>query len=157
MIQRDSCLLTTRDYYRFMLCLTPIIFYSQTLLIRPIFIFLLLVLVSRSYLPDVFISPSFRFDVNTLNFQLSSVFYYSVHSSLKRLTVTGRFGNSDITLNVRAEELCWNTECPHYVSVLFSVTMINSWLLSPLRPRYVPFRLFITLFINSPIFQSCIV
>jgi len=107
--------------------------------------------------PGLFISPCVWFDVNTLYFQLSFVLYYNVHSSLKRLSVTGCFGNSFITLNLHAEELCWNTECPQCVSVLFSVTMINAWLLSHLRQRSLPFRLFIPLFTNSPRFQSCIV
>lgn len=106
-----SCLLTRRDYYRFMLYPTSIIFYSQTLFIRPIFIFLLLVvLVSRSITflhPGFFIFPRFRFDVNTLYFQLSFVLYYNVFSFLKRLRFSRCFGNSDIICNVHVQELCW--------------------------------------------------
>jgi hypothetical protein len=79
-----------------------------------------------------FISPCFRFDVNALYFQLSLVSYYNVHSFLKRLRFTGCFGNSDITWNVPAQELCWSTEYPACVFVFFSVSMINAWLICQL-------------------------
>ena len=64
-----------------------------------------------------FISPRFRFGVNTLYFQLSLVLYYNVNYFLKRLRFAGCFGNSDITWTVRAQELCWNTEYPDCVFV----------------------------------------
>ena len=50
------------------------------------------------------ISLRFRFDGNTLYFQLSLVLYYNVHSFLKRFRFTGCLGNSDITWNVHAQE-----------------------------------------------------
>lgn len=63
----------------------------------------------------MFISLRFRFDVNTLYFQLSLVLCYNFHSFLNRLIFTGCFGISDITWNVKVQELCWNTECPDCV------------------------------------------
>jgi hypothetical protein len=61
-----------------------------------------------------FISPLFRFEVNTLCFQLSLVLYYNVHSFLKRLRFAKCFGNSDITWNVT----CSGTLLEHWISWL---------------------------------------
>jgi hypothetical protein len=74
---------------------------------------------SITFLPlGLFISPRFRFHVNTLYFQLSLVLYYNVHSSLKLplldvsaiLTSLGthKLRNSAGTLTVLIVLLCFS-------------------------------------------------
>jgi hypothetical protein len=106
-VQCVSCLLTRRDYYRFMLCLTSIIFlYSNSVHSTYLHIFTSCGTSITFLLLGLFISSRFRFDVNTLYFQLSFVLYYNFLSVLKRLRFTECFGNSDITWNVHSQELC---------------------------------------------------